>query len=955
MSLAFSASASTNSGNSLYNATVPSLAAFTEAFWVYLVSDLNRISAFTYRNDHISDSQWILVGTAADGVSLYLETAAGNASGSALSVGAWYHVCLVKSGSSYTVYLNGKADITRTDATSLSSINNFYIGGIWGSSVTNYGANMVMAGYQLFNSALNPQQVQRLTAQVMPDYRLGYPFHSALPMTFDTLAQNYIDLSGNNRNWSAGSAPSISTLAPPVPMVARPPFPYYFNAASGGNNYTETPSGGIVFGGFSLPSAAYSPGVSGGLVLGSVATPTVAYLEAPSGGLVLGGINAPAAAYSLVVSGGAVLGGYAPPAANSYTETPSGGLVLGGLYQAGYPIASDTFTDTAGTSLASHTPDTGGSWTLHSSYTGSAAISDANRVRSNSTAISVYYHSVSPPGADYPVSADIYALTLPTAPHGTGIVGRLDTASDTYYRARYNAQALEWQLHKVVSGVTTQLGSGYGQTISTSTPYRLTLQMSGTSISLLVDGVTRVGPITDSAISAAGKAGVHFTSNTSASTNTTGVHLDNFTAGTNSLYAANPSASGGAVLGGMYTGGTASYALTPSGGVVLGGVSAPSVAITVTASGGLVLGGSNVPSAAYAITPSGGLVLGGVSTPTATYTVTPSGGVVLGGTAPPSNNSYSESGSGGVVLGGMNAPTAAYVITASGGFVLGGTSTETASYSPTASGGAVLGAVVTPAANSYTESPSGGLVLGGAASPAMAFAPTISGGVVLGGTVSTAPVAYTITAAGGVVLGGSVTIVGLQYNIYWNSGSGPIDYSTPLATVSGLTYATAALSASSDYKFGVRAYSTTNGLEEKNLDAFVEIVLDASFVDVTTVPKAPAGLRAFALSGGSVRVEWTYPSVDHSTVTGFHVYSGTGGTPSYVTPVATVLETAGLWGTYGTTLTGLSDGTVYTIGVRSYNGTGEETNTATVNVTADSTAPSVVDSLAGVATAQEAI
>ena len=37
----------------------------------------------------------------------------------------------------------------------------------------------------------------------------------------------------------------------------------------------------------------------------------------------------------------------------------------------------DTFTDTAGDSLASHTGETGAAWTKHTSYgTGSAAISD---------------------------------------------------------------------------------------------------------------------------------------------------------------------------------------------------------------------------------------------------------------------------------------------------------------------------------------------------------------------------------------------------------------------------------------------------------------------------------------------------------------------------------------------------------------------------------------------------
>jgi hypothetical protein len=105
---------------------------------------------------------------------------------------------------------------------------------------------------------------------------------------------------------------------------------------------------------------------------------------------------------------------------------------------------------------------------------------------------------------------------------------------------------------------------------------------------------------------------------------------------------------------------------------------------------------------------------------------------------------------------------------------------------------------------------------------------------------------------------------------------------------------------------------------------------------------APAGTA-------KVRVEWAYPSTVRSRMPlGFHVYAGISAV-NYSTPVATVLYANSIAGTWGTTLTGLSDDTTYTIGVRAFNATAEEPNTTTVTVTADSTGPAAVDGLTAIA------
>jgi hypothetical protein len=191
-----------------------------------------------------------------------------------------------------------------------------------------------------------------------------------------------------------------------------------------------------------------------------------------------------------------------------------------------------------------------------------------------------------------------------------------------------------------------------------------------------------------------------------------------------------------------------------------------------------------------------------------------------------------------------------------------------------------------------------------------------------------------------------------EYHVYSNTGAGdPINYSSVVDTTATLTYPTPVLSYPGTWSFGVRAFDTVSGLEEQNLDCEITIILDASGNDITNRPVPPSGLRAFALVGGSIRVEWYYPPTSGAkTPSGFHVYTGSGGTPNYTMPAATVLLSTGIANSFVANMAGFSDGTPYSIGVRAFNGTAEETNPATVTVTAIATGPAAVDGLIGVAT-----
>ena len=195
---------------------------------------------------------------------------------------------------------------------------------------------------------------------------------------------------------------------------------------------------------------------------------------------------------------------------------------------------SDTFTDTTGVLLQNHVGATGATWTRYStSQSGTdGVITAAARLRRNNTLATMYYASGVPASPDYSVQADVYVRSLLTN-DAVGVIGRASTSADTYYRARYvktGAATAAWELAKVVAGTATVLGS-YSQTLSALSTYALKLDMAGSTIRLLVDGVERVSA-TDTAITTAGRGGLRlgYSSATGAAdipSDTTGLHVDN--------------------------------------------------------------------------------------------------------------------------------------------------------------------------------------------------------------------------------------------------------------------------------------------------------------------------------------------------------------------------------------------------------------------------------------------
>lgn len=193
--------------------------------------------------------------------------------------------------------------------------------------------------------------------------------------------------------------------------------------------------------------------------------------------------------------------------------------------------ANDTFTEASDVALTSHVADTGQGWTNHSAGTAVTTVNASlDHLIKTGTDISINYIGFTPAHADYKVEANIIRTISAVAisNDAAGVVGRLDTAANTCYKAQYFETAGLWRLSKVVAGVETTLGTDFVQAISNNQAHRVKLEMIGTLISLYVDGIPRI-EVTDSSITAAGVGGVTIgTSGSAVHTNVHGLHLDTF-------------------------------------------------------------------------------------------------------------------------------------------------------------------------------------------------------------------------------------------------------------------------------------------------------------------------------------------------------------------------------------------------------------------------------------------
>lgn len=189
----------------------------------------------------------------------------------------------------------------------------------------------------------------------------------------------------------------------------------------------------------------------------------------------------------------------------------------------------DSFSTGAdGDDLNSRSGELNASWTRHphANYTGTPArITGAGRVYADAAAPAAYYASGVPASADYFVEADFHHIS--TITQNAAVTARMDTTADTMYLARLDSGTI-WQVRRIVGGSSLTIGSSTNQLPSSGNFKTGRLVVQGDQISFYINGVLEIGPITDTNISAAGRAGIRIAGNGSS---TTGFHLDNFAAG----------------------------------------------------------------------------------------------------------------------------------------------------------------------------------------------------------------------------------------------------------------------------------------------------------------------------------------------------------------------------------------------------------------------------------------
>lgn len=154
------------------------------------------------------------------------------------------------------------------------------------------------------------------------------------------------------------------------------------------------------------------------------------------------------------------------------------------------PLVQDSFTDADATNLSAHAGEKGPGWTQFAG-TGELEISGGKVVATSATQ-GVYYANVAPASADYDVTA---VLSTAGGSSQAGIFGRFRLSDGRGYYAYVNQYGLAYGIPNV-----GDFGSGLAFTNGST----VTLRMRGNQISVLVNGETVMGPVTDTEITDAG-------------------------------------------------------------------------------------------------------------------------------------------------------------------------------------------------------------------------------------------------------------------------------------------------------------------------------------------------------------------------------------------------------------------------------------------------------------------
>lgn len=184
---------------------------------------------------------------------------------------------------------------------------------------------------------------------------------------------------------------------------------------------------------------------------------------------------------------------------------------------------NDTFTDTTGTLITSHTSDSGGTWAV--AYQGAAAtpqiFSTLGGVVGPKNTTNILKASPTPPSADYSVSGTFYYDSLNFG--SMGVAARLTPTGNAGYIAVYVASSKTWGIYRLgASGTTTLIQQSSVINYTSGNTPSIVFTVSGTgstvTLDLVVNGNNIIPNATDtsgSRVVAAGQAGMWLSSNLS--------------------------------------------------------------------------------------------------------------------------------------------------------------------------------------------------------------------------------------------------------------------------------------------------------------------------------------------------------------------------------------------------------------------------------------------------------
>jgi hypothetical protein len=179
------------------------------------------------------------------------------------------------------------------------------------------------------------------------------------------------------------------------------------------------------------------------------------------------------------------------------------------------PRAQDTFnyytaaSSGVGTIIAGHTADMGGTWGLHPSYSASSPVGSdfpetSFAARGTGTGHALMLLNTAVPVSDYKVMTICHRIGIVgTGNMRCGAAARFSNPTNTGLIASWKESGF-LKLDQYVNGTATELGS-YALAVGDAKVHQITLQVSGTTVTVWVDGVARITATTS--ITGAGFAG----------------------------------------------------------------------------------------------------------------------------------------------------------------------------------------------------------------------------------------------------------------------------------------------------------------------------------------------------------------------------------------------------------------------------------------------------------------